>query len=101
MPAPMVAPEHATETKVTEVCGSASSRANAALAGPERGDRWQRLSCSVPQSAGTKFSKEGRAPVLLPSRDDGPMADVFHVTDPGTTGLPSPDAIESPIDTTT
>jgi hypothetical protein len=70
MPVLRPAPEHATETNVTELCASASSSIIAARAGPDFQLRWQRR-CAQRGSPLPKWSS----------------------------GFPSPEAIESPRET--
>ena len=66
-------PEQARCRNVTEVCGSACSSWIAACAVPASAERWQRSSCQVSEPNGLKFH--------------------------GMSGLPSPDATESPSET--
>src|SRR2546425_11592354 len=73
----MLAPEHARWTKVTELFGSARSSARAAFAVPDFAERWH-----------------------LRSSHTGPLLGKPKISNScALSGLPSPEAFESPIDT--
>src|SRR5712691_7154728 len=100
----MVAPEQARCTKVTELFESSFSIWSAASAGPARRERWQSefshtsVLIGLIRAGERQLSKSWPlTSAIRPFRSPEHLGSIEYC--PGTSGDPSPEAYESPIET--